>query len=84
MSDATGFAEDGEGETADGTANDADAENARQDTSGEDELLNSDAKLKRIADANPELRGALRDAAAYKEVFETPAAARQARDVWRM
>ena len=81
VSDATGFAEDGEGEMSDGAGDNADAENTRQDSADENESLIRDAKLKRIADANPEVRSALRDAAAYKEVFETPAAARQAHDV---
>jgi hypothetical protein len=81
VSDATGFVEDGEGGLADVVGDNADSENANQDADEKSDALNSDPKLKHIADANPEVRGALRDAAAYKEVFETPAAAQQARDV---
>jgi hypothetical protein len=81
VSDATGFGGDDGGDAARLDDVIGDAADGERDAGADDELLGDDARLRQIADANPELRGALRDVAEYKELFETPAAARQAREL---
>jgi hypothetical protein len=81
VSDATGFGDDDGGDAARVDDVIGDAADGERDAGADDELLGDDARLRQIADENPEVRGALRDVAEYKESFETPAAARQAREL---
>jgi hypothetical protein len=84
VSDATGFGDDGaSGADGDGTtgAGDEFANGISSEThvvEPVDAALRANPELEKIIDATPEVRGALDDVAAYKEIFETPAAAREA------
>jgi hypothetical protein len=90
LSDATGFGDDeSSGGPLNGDRDSAETVDIASATNGKDaELRDSvdaaveaNPELKRLLESNPLVRGALLDAAAYKDVFKTPDAARQAREL---
>ena len=64
--------------SADANEDDARADNATSAPRADDPAAAEPANLRAVFDANPELRAAWHDANAYREAFDTPAAARQA------
>ncbi len=89
VSDATGFGDEpsdaevrgdgagGDRREADGGADDV-GDTQRDASDSLDVVLAGNPELKKIMEEHPELRGALSEASAYREVFETPEAAKSA------
>jgi hypothetical protein len=85
VSDATGFGEDPLDENAGSVDPAARVPDGRaggeRDEEANGDIVAANSELQKIADANPRVREVMQEAAAYKEVFQTPGEARQARDL---